>query len=78
MDRSARADPGLASKAFGVIMHEFLLYAGGGLTTLWGIAHVYPTRKVVQGFGRISQDSRLILAMVWIAEAILRSSLAFW
>jgi len=52
-------------------MHELLLYLGGGLTTIWGIAHLYPTKKVVQGFGDISRDNRLVLTMEWIAEAIL-------
>jgi hypothetical protein len=52
-------------------MNELLLYTGGALTVLWGTAHLYPTRKVVQGFGSISQDNRLILTMEWVAEAIL-------
>jgi hypothetical protein len=53
------------------MMRESLLYVGGALTILWGAAHLYPTRKVVQGFGRITRDNQLILTMEWIAEAIL-------
>lgn len=60
MDRSARS-----------LMRESLLYLGGALTILWGIAHLYPTKKVVHSFGRITRDNQLILTMEWIAEAIL-------
>lgn len=52
-------------------MHELLLYLGGAVMILWGAAHLYPTRKVVRGFGRITRDNQLILTMEWIAEAIL-------
>ena len=52
-------------------MRESLLYLGGALAVVWGAAHLYPTRKVVQGFGRITRDNQLILTMEWIAEAIL-------
>ena len=52
-------------------MNELLLYAGGALPILWGAAHLYPTRKVVDGFGAITRDNRLVLTMEWIAEAIL-------
>ena len=52
-------------------MRESLLYLGGALTILWGSAHLYPTQKVVHGFGGITRDNQLILTMEWIAEAIL-------
>lgn len=52
-------------------MRELFLYAGGGLTVLWGTAHLFPTKKVVLGFGSISRDNRLVLTMEWITEAIL-------
>src|SRR5581483_11452134 len=52
-------------------MRELLLYIGGALTILWGTSHLAPTNKVVQGFGPITRDNRLILTMEWIAEAIL-------
>ena len=48
-----------------------LLYTGGALTIVWGTAHLYPTRKIVQGFGSISKDNQLVLTMGWIAEATL-------
>ena len=52
-------------------MNELLLYTGGALPMLWGAAHLYPTRKVVEGFGAITRDNQLVLTMEWIAEAIL-------
>ncbi len=52
-------------------MRALLLYIGGALPILWGTAHLFPTRKVVQGFGNITRDNRLVLTMEWISEAIL-------
>lgn len=52
-------------------MNELLLYLGGALTIVWGTAHLFPTSKVLQGFGPITPDNRLILTMEWLAEAIL-------
>ena len=52
-------------------MSDVLLYGAGAVTILWGAAHLYPTRKVVQGFGDIGHDNALVLTMEWIAEAIL-------
>ena len=34
----------------------------------WGITHLVPTRKVVAGFGKLSDDNRNIITMEWIAE----------
>lgn len=47
-----------------------LLYLGAGLTTLWGVAHLMPTKSVVQGFGDISEDNRHIITMEWIVEGV--------
>jgi hypothetical protein len=52
-------------------VNEALLYAGGALPIVWGAAHLYPTGKIVRGFGRITHDNQLVLTMEWIAEAIL-------
>ena len=52
-------------------MNEILLYLGGALTIGWGTAHLYPTQKIVRGFGGISRDNQLVLTMEWIAEAFL-------
>jgi hypothetical protein len=47
-----------------------LLYLGATLSALWGIAHLFPTRNVVKGFGEISADNRNIIIMEWIIEGI--------
>ena len=49
---------------------QLLLYCGAGFLVFWGIAHLLPTRSVIQGFGDISQDNRHIIAMEWITEAV--------
>ena len=47
-----------------------LLYVGAALTSFWGIAHLFPTKSVVEGFGEITLDNRRIITMEWIAEGI--------
>ena len=47
-----------------------LLYLGAGLTILWGISHLIPTKNVVKDFGDISQDNRHIITMEWIIEGV--------
>lgn len=52
------------------MIEQILLYAGGFLPTAWGIAHLFPTKSVVNGFGAISADSRRIITMEWIIEGV--------
>jgi hypothetical protein len=47
-----------------------LLYGGAALTAIWGIAHLFPTKSVVKGFGKISADNKNIITMEWIVEGI--------
>ena len=47
-----------------------LLYLGAAFTVLWGIAHLFPTRAVVKGFGTVSTDNQHIITMEWIVEGI--------
>lgn len=47
-----------------------LLYLGSGLTILWGISHLIPTKNVVSGFGDISRDNFHIITMEWIVEGV--------
>jgi hypothetical protein len=47
-----------------------LLYAGGAIPFLWGVAHLFPTASVVKGFGDISVDNKNIITMEWIIEGI--------
>ena len=49
---------------------NILLYVGAGVITLWGIAHIIPTKAVVNGFGQISKDNKRIITMEWIAEGL--------
>lgn len=49
---------------------QLLLYLGAGLIAFWGIAHLFPTRSVIQGFGDITRDNQRIIAMEWITEAV--------
>jgi len=52
------------------MISDVLLYVGAGVITLWGIAHIVPTKSVVSGFGPISQDNKRIITMEWIAEGL--------
>jgi len=47
---------------------EVLSYIGAALTIMWGVAHLFPTRNVVKGFGEISEDNKHIITMEWIIE----------
>jgi len=40
------------------------------LIIVWGIAHIFPTKSIVKGFGEISKDNKHIIKMEWIAEGI--------
>ncbi len=52
------------------MINDILLYAGSIIITLWGIAHIAPIKSVVNGFGKISEDNKRIIAMEWIAEGL--------
>jgi hypothetical protein len=49
---------------------KLLIYLGGLLTIIWGIAHLFPTNNVVSGFGNISVDNIRIIKMEWINESL--------
>jgi len=51
-------------------MNDILLYIGSALITVWGIAHIIPTKNVVKGFGTISDDNKRIITMEWVAEGL--------
>ncbi len=44
------------------------LYLASFLTVAWGVAHLFPTKNVVKGFGDISRDNQRIITMEWINE----------
>ena len=52
------------------MINIILLYAGSIIITLWGIAHIVPTKSVVDGFGSITEDNKRIITMEWIAEGL--------
>ena len=52
------------------MLEPLLLYGGSALTGLWGIAHLFPTKSVVRGFGDITPDNKRIITMEWILEGI--------
>jgi hypothetical protein len=52
------------------MMNLMLLYLGSGLTVIWGVAHLFPTKSVVHGFGEISIDNKRIITMEWIIEGL--------
>ena len=47
---------------------SLLLYLASLLLVIWGVAHLFPTRNVVKGFGGISLDNRRVITMEWINE----------
>lgn len=52
------------------MINQILLYLGSSLLFLWGIAHLFPTKLVVEGFGNISLDNKRIITMEWIIEGL--------
>ena len=52
------------------MINQVLAYIGAGLTALWGVAHLFPTKNVVADFGNISEDNRNIIKMEWIVEGV--------
>ena len=52
------------------MFNQVLLYSGSAFISLWGIAHLFPTKSVVSGFGEISADNKRIITMEWIIEGI--------
>ena len=52
------------------MVNQVLLYAGSAIVIFWGVAHLFPTKSVVRGFGDISSDNKEIITMEWIIEGI--------
>lgn len=48
--------------------NRILLYVGSIIAIFWGVAHIVPTKAVVDGFGPISEENKHIITMEWIAE----------
>jgi hypothetical protein len=52
------------------MLNQVLIYSGSAFILFWGVAHLFPTRAVVSGFGEISVDNKHIITMEWIVEGI--------
>ncbi len=52
------------------MLNHILLYVGSALPLLWGVAHLFPTKSVVEGFGDISLENKRIIMMEWIIEGV--------
>ncbi|MDY0018995.1 MAG: hypothetical protein RBT47_03250 [Anaerolineae bacterium] len=52
------------------MVSQILLYVGSFFLFVWGVAHLFPTRSVVAGFGDISIDNKRIITMEWIIEGL--------
>ena len=52
------------------MLNQILLYLAAAFVGLWGVAHLFPTKNVVKGFGEISADNRNIITMEWIVEGV--------
>ena len=50
--------------------NQVFLYLGSALPIFWGIAHLFPTKSVVESFGDISLDNKRIITMEWIVEGV--------
>lgn len=50
------------------MLNQILFYIAAAFVTLWGIAHLFPTKNVVANFGDISTDNKNIITMEWINE----------
>ena len=51
-------------------MNHILFYIASLLLFIWGIAHLFPTKSVVRGFGDITRDNKRIITMEWIIEGV--------
>lgn len=57
-------------------MNQILLYLASAIVGVWGVAHLFGTRGVVAGFGKLSADNSRIITMEWIVEGVALISLA--
>jgi hypothetical protein len=51
-------------------MRTALALIAAALTIGWGVAHLFPTRSVVSGFGDIGTENRRVITMEWIFEGV--------
>ena len=51
-------------------MQSTILYIGSSIIIIWGVGHLFPTKSIVAGFGKLSSDNHKIITMEWIAEGL--------
>lgn len=49
---------------------EIPIYIGAFLPLIWEVAHLFPTKNIVQNFGDVSADNKNIITMEWITEGV--------
>ncbi len=47
---------------------DVFIFLAALLSVIWGVAHLFPTKNVVKGFGTISLDNQRVITMEWINE----------
>jgi len=52
------------------MLDTILLCVGAFLPLIWGIAHLFPARAVVKGFGLVCSDDARIITMEWVIEGV--------
>ncbi len=50
--------------------NQIFILVGSALSIIWGVAHLFPTKSVVNGFGDITIDNKRIITMEWIIEGV--------
>jgi hypothetical protein len=51
-------------------MRTALALAAAAFTVGWGVAHLFPVRAIVSGFGDIGTENRRVITMEWIFEGV--------
>jgi hypothetical protein len=52
------------------VLASALAYAAAALVAAWGVLHVIPTFRVVEGFEPITPSNRYVILQEWIAEGM--------
>ncbi|HEY1405235.1 MAG TPA: hypothetical protein VF857_01375, partial [Spirochaetota bacterium] len=50
------------------MLRKMLIITGGIFNIVWGVAHLFPTNSVANGFGNITLDNKRIFIMEWVNE----------
>jgi hypothetical protein len=48
--------------------NDLLIYLGSSIILFWGVAHIIPTKAVVDGLKESSKENNLIKTVEWVAE----------